>query len=104
MENFYSFSHRVRTKAFTALCTSIFLLSLNATQAQSQNRNFGIVFSENMKGSSALFGNTLMYYANPDGSVNLDAMNGNSANGTNSQYDNGGFNTTNMQYVDVDGN
>jgi uncharacterized repeat protein (TIGR01451 family) len=44
-----------------------------------------------------------MYYANPDSSVNIVAMNGNSVNG-NSIYDNGNFGATNMLYVDIDGN
>lgn len=67
-----------------------------------QFRKLGFVYSENMKGGAVMFGNTLMYYANPDLSVNVTAMNGNSANG-NSVYDNGNYGATNMQYVDVDG-
>ena len=74
-----------------------FLVSFNTI---AQNRTFGFVYSENMKGGTALFGNTLMNAVNPNPVVDLTAMNGNSADG-NSIYDNG---TSNMQYADIDGN
>ena len=73
--------------------------------SKAQSRNFGFVFSENMHGGTALFGNTLMNAVNADGvTPNLTYMNGNSVNGY-SLYDNGGLGTTptNMQYVDIDG-
>ncbi len=81
------------------LTFSLFLLS---TVAQAQFRKLGTVYSENMKGGTTLFGNTLMFNSNPDGSVNVEAMNGNSLNG-NSIYDNGNFGAANMQFVDIDG-
>ncbi len=81
----------------------ISFLSLTFINSKGQSRNFGIVFSENLKGGTALLGNTLMYSSNADGSVNTVAMNGNSVNG-NSYYDNGNFGATSMQYVDIDGN
>ncbi len=87
----------LQTKTSLALFVLFFLLSF-ITKAQ--NRNFSIVYSENIKGSSVLFGNTLMNAVNANGSVNTLATNGNSVNG-NSIYDNGG--TTSMQYVDIDG-
>jgi gliding motility-associated-like protein/uncharacterized repeat protein (TIGR01451 family) len=68
-----------------------------------QHRNFGIAFSDNLKGGVSIFGNTLMHLLKADGTVNVQAMNGNSADG-NSSYDNGAFGTANMQFVDVDGN
>ena len=74
-----------------------FLVSFNTI---AQNRTFGFVYSENMKGGTALFGNTLMNAVNPNPVVDLTAMNGNSADG-NSIYDNG---TSDMQYADIDGN
>ena len=80
-----------------------FFLFLLSTSSQAQFRKLGIVYSENMKGGTTMFGNTLMFYSNPDGSVNTVAMNGNSVNG-NSLYDNGNFGKTSMQYVDIDGN
>jgi uncharacterized repeat protein (TIGR01451 family) len=79
---------------FICLFTSISL---------AQFRKLGFVYSENIKGGTALFGNTLMYSANPDSTVNIVAMNGNSTDG-NSIYDNGNYGATNMQYVDIDGN
>ena len=80
----------------------VFLLLLSF-YSNAQNRSFGIVYSENIKGGSALFGNTLMNLVNADGTPNTVAMNGNSING-NSIYDNGGSGTSSMQYVDIDGN
>lgn len=87
-----------QNKNITFLLVFIFLLSFNI---KAQNRNFGIVYSENIKGGSALFGNTLMNAVNANGTVNTLATNGNSVDG-NSDYDNGG--ATNMQYADIDGN
>ena len=78
------------------LCVSFF-------NSKGQTRNFGIVFSENLKGSTALLGNTLMFSSNANGTVNTVAMNGNSVDG-NSLYDNGNYGATNMQYIDIDGN
>lgn len=79
----------------------LFLISSFTTKAQ--ERNFGIVYSENLRGGATIFGNTLMNAVNPDNTPDLVKMNGNSANGT-SLYSNGGFGTTNMQFVDIDGN
>jgi uncharacterized repeat protein (TIGR01451 family) len=86
-------------KHFTAFFVFIFLLSYNT---EAQNRNFSIVYSENLRGGSTIFGNTLMAKANADGTINTVAMNGNSVNG-NSIYDNGDLGSGNMQYVDIDG-
>jgi len=88
----------VKVKLALAFITATFFLCFSSV---AQNRNFGIVYSENLKGGSALFGNTLLNAVNADGTPNLVAMNGNSANG-NSNYDNGGG--TRMQNVDIDGN
>ena len=87
----------MQTKSVTTLLLLFFLLSFSS---KAQNRNLGFVYSENFKGSTALFGNTLMNAVNPNPVVDVTAMNGNSANG-NSIYDNG---TSNMQYIDIDGN
>lgn len=80
-----------------------FSLLLMSGTGLAQFRKMGFLYSENMHGSAVLFGNTLMYSANADSSVNLLAMNGNSLDG-NSPYDNGNAGITNMQYVDIDGN
>lgn len=98
MEKFSPAIYRVKSVAY--LFVFVFLMSLTSV---GQSRGFGIVYSENLRGGSAVFGNTLMHFTNTDGTVNTVAMNGNSDNG-NSIYDNGGFNTTLMRYVDVDGN
>lgn len=71
--------------------------------SKAQERNITFVFSENLKGGTTLFGNTLMNRVNSDGTPNLTAMNGNSIDG-NSIFDNGDFGVADMQYVDIDGN
>ena len=81
----------------------LLLIVMASIDSKAQYRDYGLAFSENLKGGTAIFGNTLMNLVNSDGSVNTIAMNGNSANG-NSLYDNGSFGNANMQYVDVDGN
>jgi len=65
----------------------------------SQSRNYSIVYSDNIKGSCTIFGNTLMNIVD-NGSVNTIKMNDNSVSG-NSIY---GNNHQNMQYADIDGN
>ena len=87
----------MQTKSVATLLVLFFLLSFST---KAQNRNLGFVYSENLKGGTALFGNTLMNAVNPNPVVDLIAMNGNSADG-NSIYDNG---TSDMQYIDIDGN
>ncbi len=101
MKKMYNFTYRLKQKKSVAfLFVFTFLLS---SISQAQFRKLGFVYSENIKGGVVLFGNTLMYSANADNSVNMEAMNGNSVNG-NSIYDNGNYGATNMQYVDIDGN
>lgn len=87
-------------RRFSLLAAFCFILSGNP---QAQLRKMGFLYSENMKGGATLFGNTLMYSAKLDGTVDTVAMNGNQVNGT-SLYDNGNFGATNMQYIDIDGN
>jgi uncharacterized repeat protein (TIGR01451 family) len=67
--------------------------------AFSQFRNYNLVYSDNIKGGTAMFGNTLLHIINGD-TVNTTKMNDNSANG-NSVY---GNDNENMQYIDIDGN
>ena len=88
------------TKPILALLVLLFMLSFGT---KAQLRNISFVFSENLKGATSLFGNTLLNRVNGDGTPNLTAMNGNSVNGY-SIYDNGDFGTANMQYIDIDGN
>jgi gliding motility-associated-like protein/uncharacterized repeat protein (TIGR01451 family) len=89
-----------QSKVASLLLLVIILVSIDT---KAQYRNYGLAFSENLKGGAAIFGNTLMNLVNADGTANTIAMNGNSVNG-NSFYDNGSFGTSNMQYVDIDGN
>jgi uncharacterized repeat protein (TIGR01451 family) len=97
MEKLYSivcFKHVKKSISISLFFTMLFIT------ANAQVRPFGFVYSENLKGGTALFGNTLMNAVNPNPVVDLTAMNGNSADG-NSIYDNG---TSDMQYADIDGN
>ncbi len=64
-----------------------------------QSRNYSLVYSENIKGGTVIFGNTLLQVINMD-TVNTVKMNDNSQNG-NSIY---GNDNENMLDVDIDGN
>ena len=86
-------------KLYEALPVFILLLLLSAT-AHSQTRAYSLIYSDNIKGSSTIFGNTLLHILKSNGSVNTTMMNGNSANG-NSSY---GNDNENMRYIDIDGN
>src|SRR5215216_4480612 len=85
-----------KTSRLTLFSFSFLFISLICN---SQSRNYSIVYSDNIKGSSTIFGNTLMNIID-NGSVNTAKMNDNSVNG-NSIY---GNNHQNMQYADIDGN
>ncbi|MEO6330335.1 MAG: T9SS type A sorting domain-containing protein [Ginsengibacter sp.] len=79
--------------------TVITLSLLSAfTNIEAQVRSYNLVYSDNVQGSTALIGNTLLNIVD-NGVVNTTKMNGNSANG-NSTY---GNNNENMQYIDIDG-
>ncbi|MDN3655988.1 gliding motility-associated C-terminal domain-containing protein [Ferruginibacter paludis] len=98
---------KITVKFFPTRCIAILLLlsftiSLSIT-TKAQHRDYGIAYSGNLKGGISIFGNTLLHLVKADGTVNIDAMNGNSADG-NSSYDNGAFGTADMQFVDIDGN
>ena len=74
----------------------IFLLI--PTFSMGQARNYTLIYSDNIKGGTAIFGNTLLQVINKD-TVNTIKMNDNSANG-NSIY---GNDNENMKNVDIDG-
>lgn len=76
-----------------------FALLFTSAITHAQVRNYNLVYSDNIKGGTAMFGNTLLNILNNDGTVNTTKMNGNSANG-NSTY---GNDNENMQYADIDG-
>lgn len=100
MKKIISSLNIMKTGPVLALMLLMFLITINV---KSQERNISFVFSENFKGGTTMFGNTLMNRVNPDLSPDLVAMNGNSVDGY-SLYDNGDFGNANMQYVDIDGN
>ncbi|MEO8414867.1 MAG: T9SS type A sorting domain-containing protein [Ginsengibacter sp.] len=77
--------------------TGIFLL-LTSCITSAQLRSYHLIYSDNIKGGTALFGNTLLHIINKD-TVNTIKMNGNSING-NSIY---GNDDENMQNIDIDG-
>ena len=89
----------VRPKIYLLLL----LLTFVAADSIAQFRRLGFLFSENIHGGTTMFGNTLMGWTNANGTINTTAMNNNAATG-NSFFDNGGYGTTNMQYIDIDGN
>lgn len=98
---------KIRTNKLQDVIKALLVLTVLiiniSTSANAQFRKIGFVFSENLKGGAVTFGNTLMYFANADSTVNTIAMNGNSIDG-NSIYDNGGLGKTKMLYIDIDGN
>jgi len=73
-----------------------FIISFSA---QSQARSYGLVYSDNIKGGTTMFGNTLLQIVD-NGVVDTLKMNDNRING-NSIY---GNDLQNMQYADIDGN
>lgn len=81
--------------SLAAFLSSLFLLISFMGQAQ---RNYGLTYSENIKGGTTMFGNTLMHIIK-SGSPDLTKMNDNKSNG-NGTYANDG---ENMQYIDIDG-
>lgn len=78
-------------------CFAVTLLLSNAASAQF--RSYSKVFSDNIKGGTTIFGNTLTHIMK-NNVADTAKMNNNRANG-NSSY---GNDDANVQYVDVDGN
>lgn len=70
------------------------------SNVNAQFRSYSKVFSDNIKGGSILFGNTLTEIQKNGGTADTAKMNNNRANG-NSSY---GNDNSNIQFVDVDGN
>lgn len=60
-----------------------------SAMVQAQARNYNLVYSDNIKGGTAIFGNTLLQVINKD-TINTQKMNDNNADG-NSIYGNGGW-------------
>jgi uncharacterized repeat protein (TIGR01451 family) len=84
---------------------AVLMLTFASVSAQTTIRAFNLAYSENIKGGTTMFGNTILHILNNNGSVNTTYMNqtSNANNGVgglgNSQYGNDG---NNMQYTDID--
>jgi uncharacterized repeat protein (TIGR01451 family) len=85
-------------KQMSKLTLISFALLLTSVISHGQVRAYHLVYSDNVKGGTEMFGNTLLNIMD-NGSVNTTKMNDNTANG-NSMY---GNDTENMQYADIDG-
>jgi uncharacterized repeat protein (TIGR01451 family) len=96
-----SFTHGICYKQMRSLAASTVLILLFSASANAQFRNYGIAYSDNIQGSTAMFGNTLeAIYKTGNTVVDTAQMNGTRANGSTTS----GNDNSNMQYVDVDGN
>ena len=96
-----NFTSRTRVSYTAMAVLTVLLMFTTLNNVSAQFRNYGIVYSANIKGGVTMFGNTLMAKYNNNGtSVNTTAMNGNSANGNS----NTGNDNSNMRWVDIDGN
>ncbi len=82
-----------------AVPVALLLLAGTCFTAQAQFRTYTKVYSDNIKGGSVLFGNTLTHITN-NGVGDTLKMNSNRANG-NGTY---GNDNSNIRFVDVDGN
>jgi uncharacterized repeat protein (TIGR01451 family) len=88
-----SFKYGLSVWAFTVI---LILLSFSS---QSQTRSYSLVYSDNIKGGSAILGNTLMHIIT-NNKVDTAKMNDNRLDG-NSMYGNDG---QDMENIDIDGN
>ncbi|MEO6133852.1 MAG: T9SS type A sorting domain-containing protein [Ginsengibacter sp.] len=76
-----------------------FLMLLASFTLQAQQRAYSLIYSENIKGNTTMFGNSLLHILKSNGSVNTTKMNSNSANGNTTD----GNDDANMQHIDIDG-
>lgn len=86
-------------KQMSKLALICFALLFTSVISQAQVRPYTLVYSDNIKGGTEMFGNTLLNILKGDGSVDSTKMNDNRANG-NSTF---GNDNSNMQYADIDG-
>jgi len=77
----------LKNKSRLLLMAAYFITTSAMVQAQA--RNYNLVYSDNIKGGTAIFGNTLLQVINKD-TINTQKMNDNNADG-NSIYGNGGW-------------
>ena len=89
--------------SFKKLISKIVLIGFGglfiSTTSFTQVRTYSLIYSDNIKGGTAMFGNTLLNIVD-NNNINLKKMNDNSATG----YSIYGNDNENMQYVDIDGN
>ena len=95
-----AFLNKIKLKKQIRIFSILFLFfELTSAISIGQARNYSIVYSDNIKGGTAIFGNSLLQVINKD-TVNTIKMNDNSVNG-NSIY---GNDNENMKNIDIDGN
>ena len=92
--------NKIKLKKQIRIFSILYLFfELSCVVSIGQARPYGLVYSDNIKGGTAIFGNTLLQVINKD-TVNTIKMNDNSVNG-NSIY---GNDNENMKNIDIDGN
>jgi uncharacterized repeat protein (TIGR01451 family) len=95
-----SFTQGICYKQMRNLAALTVFILLCSSSTNAQFRNYGITYSDNIKGSTTMFGNTLeAIYESDNVTVDTTKMNDTRANG-NSTY---GNDNSNMLFVDVDG-
>jgi uncharacterized repeat protein (TIGR01451 family) len=90
--------HQFRLRQSRTKLVYLGIVLLISNETNGQFRTYAKVFSDNIKGGTTLFGNTLTHIVT-NGLVDTAKMNNNRANG-NSIY---GNDNSNIQYTDVDG-
>src|SRR6478672_2140746 len=83
-----------------AYATLLLSLTGAAATAQTAIRPYSLAYTENLKGGTTMFGNTIMHIVD-NGTVNLTKMNQTGINGGASIY---GNDNSNMTFIDIDGN
>lgn len=95
-----TFSNKINFKKQIRIFSILYLIfKLTSAVSFAQARPYSLVYSDNIKGGTAIFGNSLLQVINKD-TVNTIKMNDNSVNG-NSIY---GNDNENMKNIDIDGN
>ena len=93
MQNFNLLTKRTYISIFFLF---IFFFSFKATA----QRGYSLIYSENLKGGTTMFGNTLLHITNSAGIVDLTKMNSINADGHSDYGNDGNY----MNHVDIDGN
>ncbi|HEY5407753.1 MAG TPA: hypothetical protein VIJ92_11725, partial [Ginsengibacter sp.] len=76
-----AFLNKIKLKKQIRIFSILYLFfELSCIVAIGQARPYGLVYSDNIKGGTAIFGNTLLQVINKD-TVNTIKMNDNSVNG-----------------------